>query len=63
MTRIAGLGNKRGCCQKCVHFVRREGWWCSLVTLPAIQAKGYPISAESLPNPEEFVCDEDYEPP
>jgi hypothetical protein len=61
--KISGRSEQRGCCRKCIHFVRREGWWCSLLTIPTLQEKGYQITTDTLPSPEEFVCDEDYEPP
>jgi len=49
-------------CRTCVHFACRAGWWCTLVSIPTLQTMGYQISEDSLPNPEDFVCD-DYEPP
>jgi hypothetical protein len=62
------LRDDRGNCRRCVHFRERGGgWWCSLVSIEKLQAKGYAISADNLPAPEAFVCGEDggagYEPP
>jgi hypothetical protein len=52
-----------GSCRKCVHYLRRDGWWCGLVSLVELQSQGYDILEENLPRPEDFVCKDAYEPP
>ena len=50
-------------CRTCIHYQRREGWWCALVSVSELQAQGYDIQEDDLPRPEGFVCKDAYEPP
>jgi hypothetical protein len=57
------LSERRSNCRRCIHFKEQEGWWCTLLTVAELQRKEYQIDPARLPQPENFVCNEGYEPP